>query len=115
MIDQVNLQMVKDLKSAAKKSSAAIWYKLAKFALRSRYVRRVVNINKIDKLTKENDRVICPYKVLGMGTISHKITLFSFGISNSAASKIVNSGGRIVSHLYLINEFPTGKGIIIIG
>ena len=72
-------------------------------------------MNRIDQLTKENDAVIFPGKVLGTGNILHKITLCSFSISNSAANKILESGGKLISHSDLIEQNPTGKGVVLLG
>ena len=84
--------MAKDLKKASTKNDAPIWAKLAEYALKPSAARRDLNLNRISQLTKENDMVVFPGKVLGTGTIPHKITLFSFSISNSAADKIIKNG-----------------------
>jgi len=115
MTNQVVVQMVKELKQASSKNDAPIWSKLAKLALKTSSVRRVVNLTKINEVTKENAVIVVPGKVLGTGNVSHKITLSSFSISNSAAKKIIESGGTIISFSEMINQFPTGKGVIIIG
>ncbi len=115
MTNQVVVQMVKELKQASSKNDAPIWSKLAKLALKTSSVRRVVNLTKINEVTKENAVIVVPGKVLGTGNVSHKITLSSFSISNSAANKIIESGGTIISFSEMINQFPTGKGVIIIG
>ncbi len=115
MTNQVVVQMVKVLKQASSKNDAPIWSKLAKLALKTSAVRRVVNLTKINEVTKENAVIVVPGKVLGTGNVSHKITLSSFSISNSAANKIIESGGTIISFSEMIKKFPTGKGVIIIG
>jgi large subunit ribosomal protein L18e len=107
--------MARDLKSASTKNDAPIWAKLAEYALKPSIARRDININRIDQLTKENDIVVFPGKVLGTGSISHKITLCSFSISNSAANKIIEKGGKVISHSKLIEENPTGKGVVLLG
>ena len=94
MTSQVVIHMAKDLKKASTKNDAGIWGKLAEYALKPSIARRDLNLNRIEQLTKENDIVIFPGKVLGTGNISHKITLFSFSISNSAATKIIEKGGN---------------------
>ena len=53
--------------------------------------------------------------MLGTGILSHKIILASFSISNSAAKKIKDSGGEIIKFSEMIEKFPTGKGVKIIG
>jgi large subunit ribosomal protein L18e len=115
MTNQVVIQMVKLLKQASIKNDAPIWSKLAKLALKTSSSRRVVNLTKINDVTKENDVIVVPGKVLGTGNVLHKVTLSSFSISNSAAKKIIESGGKIISFSEMIEKFPTGKGVSIIG
>ena len=115
MTSQVVIHMAKDLKKASTKNDAAIWGKLAEYALKPSIARRDLNLNRIDQLTKENDIVVFPGKVLGTGNISHKITLFSFSISNSAAAKIVEKDGKLITYSDLIKQNPTGKGVVLLG
>lgn len=115
MTNQVVIQMARDLKKASAKNSAPIWAKLAEYALKPSIARRNINLHRIGKLTKENDVVVFPGKVLGTGNLPHKITLCSFSISDSAASKILESGGSLVSYFDLIEKHPTGKGVILLG
>ena len=115
MTNQVVVRMAKDLKKASTKNDAPIWSKLAEYALKPSVARRDINLYRIGQLTKENDTVIFPGKVLGTGNIPHKITLCSFSISNSAATKIIEVGGKIISYSELIEKNPTGKGVILLG
>ena len=115
MTNQVVIRVVKDLKKASSKNDAPIWAKLAEYAQKPSIARRDINLYRISQLTKDNDIVIFPGKVLGTGNISHKITLYSFSISNSAATKIIENGGKIISHTELIEKNPTGKGVVFLG
>ncbi len=115
MTNQVVIRMAKDLKKASIKNDAPIWAKLAEYALKPSIARRDINLKRIGLLTKENDIVVCPGKVLGTGNVSHKITLCSFSISNSAAGKIIDNGGKLISFSDLIEQNPTGKGVILLG
>ena len=115
MTNQVVIHMAKDLKKASTKNDAPIWGKLAEYALKPSIARRDLNLNRIEQLTKDNDIVVFPGKVLGTGNISHKITLFSFSISESAAKKITEKGGKIITHSDLIEQNPTGKGVVFLG
>jgi large subunit ribosomal protein L18e len=107
--------MAKDLKKASAKNDARIWAKMAEYALKPSVARRHINLNRIGQLTKDADIVIFPGKVLGTGDIHHKITLCSFSISNSAATKILEKGGKIVSFSDVIKKNPTGKGVVLLG
>jgi len=90
--------MIKDLKQASKKNEAPIWSKLAKLAIKPS-ARKIVNLTRINKITKDNDVLFVPGKVLGTGNISHKIILSSFSISTTAAKKIIQTGGTIMTTL----------------
>ena len=107
--------MIKDLKQASRKNEAPIWSKLANLAIKPSSARRVVNLARINKITKENDVLFVPGKVLGTGNMSHKITLSSFSISTTAANNIIQTGGSIMAYSDMIKKFPTGKGVIIFG
>ena len=115
MVNQVVLHMIKDLKQASKKNEAAIWSKLADLALKPSSTKRTVNLTRINKITKENDVLFVPGKVLGTGNMSHKITLSSFSMSTTAANKIIQSGGNIMVYSDMIKKYPTGKGVRIFG
>jgi len=115
MTNQVVIRMASDLKKASSKNDAPIWAKLAEYALKPSIARRDLNLNRIAQLTKENDTVVFPGKVLGTGNIPHKITLFSFSISSSAATKITENGGKLISYSELIEKNPTGKGVVLLG
>ena len=115
MTNQVIIRMAKDLKKASIKNDAPIWAKLAEYALKPSIARRDINLNRISQLTKENDTVVFPGKVLGTGNVPHKITLCSFSISSSAADKIIDNGGKLISYSDLIEQNPTGKGVVLLG
>ena len=102
MVNQIVLHMVKDLKQASKKNEAPIWSRLAALALKPSSSKRVVNLTRINKTTKENDILFVPGKVLGTGNMHHKITLSSFSISRTAAKKVIQTGGTVsYTHLTL--------------
>ena len=115
MTNQVVIRMASDLRKASTKNDAPIWSKLAEYASKPSIARRDINLNRIAQLTKDNDIVVFPGKVLGTGNISHKITLCSFSISNSAANKIIENGGKLITHSKLIEDNPTGKGVVLLG
>ena len=115
MANQVTAQMARELKKASVSNDAPIWAKLAEYATKPSVARRDVNLGRIGQLTREDDTVAFPGKVLGTGDIPHKITLFSFSVSKSAAQKVVDRGGRLISHQELVRENPPGRGIVLLG
>ena len=102
-------------RNAYREKKSPIWKALEKKSklARSRYPE--VNIEKLDNITKEGDIVIVPGKVLGSGVLKHKIILSTFAISVTALKKIVDSGGKVISINELVEQYPDGKGVRIIG
>lgn len=114
-MNQTIQRLAYTLKKASKSNDAPIWARLSVLAKKPSRARRTVNLNKISSLTKDGDVVVVPGKVLGTGSISHKITLCSFSISDTAASKIIESGGRIAGFEEMTSQHPTGKGVLLLG
>jgi len=115
MTNQIVIQMVKTLRGASKKNNAPIWERLADLALKPTRAKRTINLGQLDKFVADNDIVFVPGKVLGTGSLSHKITLCSFSISTTGAKKITESGGKILDISQIVKNHPTGKGVKIIG
>lgn len=103
------------LRNALKQNKVPIWKAVLKELSRSRSNRRQVNISQLAHVTKDREVVIVPGKILGSGEISHKLTIWCFSISEAAASKVLNAGGKILALDSLIKKFPDGKGVRIIG
>ena len=103
------------LRNAFKRNKAPIWRALQKELGGPRVNRREINVIRLAAITKADEVVIVPGKVLGTGSLGHKLTVCSLSISQTAARKITESGGRVVTFDDLINQHPDGKGVRIIG
>lgn len=103
------------LRNAYKRSGSPIWKSIEKKFKSSRSNRSEVNVSKLDNITKEGDIVIVPGKVLGSGIINHKIILSSFSISVTAMKKVIDCGGEVITINELVEQYPDGKGVRIIG
>jgi large subunit ribosomal protein L18e len=103
------------LRNAFKKNKAPIWRALQDELAGSRANRREINIRRLAEITKADEVVVVPGKVLGTGNLGHKLTVCAFSISETAAKKIVESGGKVMAFDDLINDYPDGKGVRIIG
>jgi len=99
---------IRKLFKAYRKFGAPIW-KLAgeKLSVRRR-ARISVNVGKINKLTRENDYVLIPGKVLGFGILDHAVNVAAFSFSSSARLKIEKSKGKCLSFDELISLNPKG-------
>ena len=96
MVNQIVSNMIKDLKQASQKNEASIWSRLADLAMSTSSRKLVVNLSRINRITKKDDVLFVPGKVLGTGNVSHKITLCSFSMSTTAAIKIIKTAANEV-------------------
>ena len=93
-----------------KKSKAAIWEDIA-----ARLARNIeVNVGKLARITKKNDVVAVPGKVLGGGEIAHALVIGAEKFSVSARAKIEAVGGHPISLKELAQKHADGKGVRII-
>lgn len=103
------------LRKAFKNHNAPIWKALEHKLTAHRSNRREVNTSRLAKITNNGETVIIPGKVLGSGSIGHKLTVCAFSFSQVAAKRIIDSGGKVITLDDLIENFPDGKGVRIIG
>lgn len=103
------------LRHASKKTKAPIWSAVKEEIAGPRKNRREVNLGRLARVTKDGQVVVVPGKVLATGALGHKLTLCAFSISEAAAKKVIDAGGKVVSFEDLIKKHPDGKGVQIIG
>lgn len=103
------------LREAFKRNKAPIWRALEEELAGPRANRREINIRRLAEITKSEEVVVIPGKVLGTGAIGHKLTVCAFSMSESAAKKVLDAGGKVVTFEDLIKKYPDGKGVRIIG
>lgn len=103
------------LRRAFKKNKAPIWRALERELSRPRRNRREINIGALAEKTDDGQVIVVPGKLLGSGEIGHKLTVCAITISESASKKIIAGGGKLVSLSSLVEQFPEGKGVRLIG
>ena len=103
------------LRKKGKEVKKDLWKKIAEDLEKSRRQRRIVNLSRINRYSKENETVIVPGKVLASGELDHKLTIAAFAFSKQAIDKIKKSGGSVLSINEIIDELPDSKNIKIIG
>ncbi len=111
----VLLDLIAELKKRSNGQSANLWKRIALDLEKPTRQRRIVNLSKISRYTKENEVIIVPGKVLGSGALDHKLTISAFQFSDQAKEKIEKAGAKIVPLLELSKENPDGKKLRIIG
>ncbi|MHA2401198.1 MAG: 50S ribosomal protein L18e [Promethearchaeota archaeon] len=93
------------------KTKIKIWRKISKKLSSPRKNRVAPNLYRINKKTKENDVIIVPGKVLGMGDLDHALTIACLECSKSARQKIESSGSKLLSIEELLGQNPKGMGV----
>ena len=106
--------LITELKKKANEHGVNIWKRIAEDLEKPTRQRRIVNLYKINKYTKENETIIVPGKVLAVGDLDHNVTVAAFAFSGAALDKI-NKMGKAMSINELIQEDPKGKRIRILG
>ncbi|MFH1849874.1 MAG: 50S ribosomal protein L18e [archaeon] len=108
-------QLIADLKKASAQEKAGIWKRIASDLAKSSSRRRVVNIAKINRYASEDETVIVPGKVLGVGTLEKKITVSAYQFSAQAKSKIIDAKGRCMTIPELMKSNLKGTKVRILG
>ena len=102
-----NRKLIRDLW----KTKRRIWKKVSKKLSGPRRDKVEANLYRINKKTKENDVIVVPGKVLGVGEIDHKLTIACLNCSKTARKKIETSGSKLLSIEELLEQNPEGKDV----
>lgn len=106
--------LIADLKKLSIQKKVKIWKRVAEDLEKPSRNKRVINIYKIDKHTKDKDIVVVPGKVLGTGELSHTINVAAFSFSKDAEKKI-SEKGKVLTIRDIMKSNPEGKNIRIMG
>ena len=112
--NQALATLIRELKQQASEQEASIWKRIATDLEKPTRQRRVVNVLSIDKHSKEDDVVIVPGKVLGVGELNHKVTVAALAFSNEAKEKI-DAKGKTMAIKELMTQHPKGEKVRILG
>ncbi len=93
------------------KTKRRIWKKVSKKLSGPRREKIEANLYRINKKTKENDVIVVPGKILGIGEIDHKLTIACLDCSKTARKKIETSGSKLLSIEELLEKNPEGKDV----
>ena len=88
--------LVKDLKKSSYSQEAGIWKRVASDLEMPSRQRRVVNLSRLNRFTKDNETVVVPGKVLGAGSISHSIVIAALAFSENAKEQIEKAKGKCI-------------------
>jgi len=69
----------------------------------------------VSRYAPEGATILVPGKLLGSGELSASHSIAAYSVSNGAREKIEAAGGRIMTYSELMNENPSGTGVVILG
>ncbi|MDA4111279.1 MAG: 50S ribosomal protein L18e [Thaumarchaeota archaeon] len=113
--NEVRLKLGFQTEKHSKKSKQRIWKDVSEALLTSRKNRPVVNLADISRNSSDGSRVLVPGKVLGLGTIDHKVTIAAYSFSKDARSKIKASGGTCLGIGEFMESTPSVKDVLLLG
>jgi len=108
-------RLIQELKRKSIEEKVRIWKRIASDLEKPTRNRRIVNLSKIDRYTRNNETIIVPGKVLGSGDLNKKITIAAYAFSEQALNKIKSSSGKAIYIDELMKSNPKGNKVKIIG
>ena len=106
--------LILELNTLSSKQNVPLWKSVARDLAKPTRRRRTVNIYKIDKHARENETVLVPGKVLGVGEMKKKLVVAAFNFSDEAYDKI-KKAGEAISIQELMKKNPKGNNVRIVG
>lgn len=106
--------LIKELKELYLKNKVKLWKRIAYELEKPTRKRRIANLYKINKYTKQGETALVPGKVLNLGNLDKKLTVAAYQFSAQAREKI-NKVGKAITIRELIKNNPEGKKVRIIG
>ncbi|MDG6905807.1 MAG: 50S ribosomal protein L18e [Nitrososphaerota archaeon] len=113
--NRLRLNVGKELQKLSKISKKQLWMNVSDRILSSRKNRASVNVADISRNTRDGSKIIVPGKVLGSGSINHKVTVAALSFSQGAKAKIVASGGKCLEIAEFAKSTREVKDVIILG
>ncbi len=107
--------LIEELNKKGHESESNILLRLASDLSKSTRQRRVVNLSRINRFTKDGEIIVVPGKVLGTGELDHKVSIAAWTFSEQAKDKITKAQGTVLTINDLINSDMKGKKVRIIG
>jgi large subunit ribosomal protein L18e len=90
------------------------WFKFAKLLSESTRKHSAVNLEQIDAQTSMGDTILVPGRVLGVGEITKKVRICSFGISKEAQENLKKTRSEWIHILDEIKRNPKAEGLKVI-
>ena len=107
--------LIDDFKKQANDFESPLFRRIADELSKPTRSRRIVNLAKINKITKADETIVVPGKVLGNNVIEHGVTIAAYAFSKQALDMISKSKSKAIFLEDFVKENPKGKKVRIIG
>ena len=107
--------LIKELKTQAITQDVSLWKRIAVELEKPTRQRRAVNLSRINRHTKDAELIIVPGKVLGSGSLDHKITISAWSFSDGALEKLKQQQCEVLTIRDLLKKNPKGQKVRILG
>lgn len=87
------------------------WHEVRKVLVSSTRKIPSLNLDEIDKKTKEGDTIVIPGKVLSKGDVTKKIRICALGFSEGAREKLKKHKSEIVMLMEEVKKNPKAQGV----
>lgn len=104
------VRLVRELR----KKKAGLWKDMADRLEKPSRQRPAVNIGKLDRLCRKNEKVVIPGKLLAAGELSKPLTVAALSASEAAVRKIKSAKGSYTTLREMASKAKTARGIRII-
>lgn len=108
-------EMILHIRNKSFENESKFWKAVADNLNRPRRKRYEVNLHRLEKHGKVNEKIVVPGIVLGSGEIKKKLTVAALRFSVKAKEKIEKAGGKCLTIEEMFKENPKGKGLRIMG
>ena len=108
---KTNVELVKTIIVAKKNDN---WKEIGEILSGPRRNLKNINLEEIDKKSKEGEIIIIPGKVLSQGKINKKLKVVALGFSERAKEKLLKTKNEVSNIIEEIKKNPKAKGIKIL-
>ena len=109
------VKTIQELKKVSIEKKLALWKRITTEQEKTTKNRRVVNLSKITRHTKEGEIIIVPGKLLAGGELGHKVKIVAWTFSKQAEEKVKEAKGEVISIQEFMKSDVKGKKVRIIG
>ena len=113
--NEIMQNLIVELLKKSQNDKMPIWKRLASDLSKPNRSRRIVNLSRINRHTKEDETIVVPGKVLGDGVLDHKLTIAAYSFSGNALEKMEKVKAKAISIQDFMQEDIKGKRVRILG